>query len=214
MEIANHTQFFLGDHQIRALDLKNRPWSRYLELYADQAHAEQAALFNDVYGATPGINILTRQVTVKPGISNTVNTAGVITWRKLHLEGGYNVYVRSADSVSLCKPWQEGPAIKSLGGKGQTNPVRTIAGQALIEQISVPVVDYQSSLIRESDLDLQTATHPCTLLQTVYGVLGYTWDTPHPLFLSAGGSYMFTNAAHATAALPRWMVWGKWGIAF
>ncbi len=214
MELANHTQFLLSDHQVRALDLKNRPWSRYLALYADQAQAEQAALMQDQYLATPGINILTLPVSVKPGISNTVNTAFVATWRQLYGECGYNVWVRSADSVSLCRPWQEGPAIKALDGQGQTNPVRTIAGQELIEQIAVPLADYKSSLIHESDLDLQSATHPCTLLQTIYGVVGYTWDTRHPLFLSAGGSYMFTNAAHATAALPRWMVWGKWGIAF
>jgi len=214
MELANHTQFLLGDHQTRALDLKNRPWSRYLDLYVNQEQAERAALLNDRYLATPGINILTLPVTVKPGISNTVNTAFVATWRQCYGECGYNVYVRSADSVGLSCPWQEGSAIKALNGQGNTNPVRTIAGNELIEQIAVPLADYQSSLIRESDLDLQTATHPCTLLQTIYGVVGYTWNTRHPLFLSAGGSYMFTNAAHATAALPRLMLWGKWGIAF
>jgi|SRR5579872_294479 len=214
MELANHTQFLLSDHQTRALDLKNRPWSRYIELYADQMQAQQAALFNDVYVSTPGINLFTRDVTVKPGIANTVNTAFVITWRAVYTEGGYNVYVRSADSVSLCKPWQEGPAIKALNGQGQTNPVRTIAGQPLIEQIAVPLEQYASSVIHESDLDLQTATHPCTVLQTLYGVLGYSWDTKHPLFASVGASYMFTNAAHATAALPRWIVWGKLAVAF
>lgn len=215
MELSNHTQFLFPDSQIRALDLKNRPWSRYMPMYANEEQAEFAAQSGTTYEGTPGINILTRCVQVKPGIANTINTAGVITIKGVHLEGGYNIYVRTADSVSLKTPWQEGPALQAAEGRGTTNPVRTIQGNALIEAISVPVDEYSSSIITAQDLDLQTATHPCTLLQTLYGSIGYTLNkTTHPLFFNLGGSYMFTNASEATSALPRLMIWAKWALSF
>lgn len=214
LEISNHTQFLFPDTQTRALDLKNRPWSRYLQLYVDEQQAQQAALLSSIYLSTPGINILTRCVSVKPGIANTVNTAFVCTWKQVHAEGGYNVYVRSADSVHLKYPWQEGPAIKAVGGAGQTNPVQTIAGNPLISSISVPVSQYTSSMIKADDLNLQTATNPCTVLQTIYGSIGYAIESQHPLFLSLGGSYMFTNSSETTSALTRLMVWFKAIVAF
>jgi hypothetical protein len=215
MEIANHLQYLFTKTQRRSIDLKHKPWSRYMEMYVDKEQAALAASLNSQNLATPGINVLTREVNVQPGISNTFNTAGVITGHGVHLEGGYNFFARSADSVHLSNPWQEGPALKSYFGQGTTNPVRNMSGNRLLEQISVPLTEYDSSLIQENDLDLQSATHPCTLIQSLYATAAYNWDDfEHPIFLSIGGAYTFTRSDQATQVLKRITAWGKFGVSF
>lgn len=215
IELANHMQYLFNKTQRRSIDLKHKPWSRYMEVYVDKEQAELAALLGSANLDTPGINVFTREVDVKPGISNTFNTAGVITGHHVHLEGGYNFYARSADSVSLDCKWQEGVALKSYFGEGTTNPVRNISGDQLLEQISVPLADYDSSVIREDDLDLQSATHPCTLIQTLYATFAYNWeDFEHPIFVSIGGAYTFTRSDQATQVLKKVTAWGKFGISF
>lgn len=215
VELANHMQYLFNKKQRRSIDLKNKPWSRYMEVYIDKEQAELAAELGSQNLDTPGINVFTRDVDVQPGISNTFNTAGVISGCGFNLEGGYNFFVRSADSVHLQCKWEEGPALKSYFGNGTTNPVRTISGDPLLEQISVLLADYDSSIITESDLDLQSATHPCTIVQTLYASAAYNWDEfDHPIFLSAGASYSFTKSDQATQVVRRVTGWAKFGISF
>lgn len=215
MALTNHTQFLFEKEAYRSFDLKFKPWSRYMQMYANQAQAQRAALSNDPHLATPGINLLTRRLQVKPGVSNTLNTGFVLTHKKVQLEAGYNVYAKSSDTVRLATCWQEGPALKAAAGKGLTNPVRTIDGNPLTEQIQIPVDLYAQSHIRQKDLDLQSATHPSMVLQTVYASVGYTHDAVvHPLFASVGGSYTFANSETVTCCLKRWTIWGKCSIAF
>jgi hypothetical protein len=78
-ELANHSEYLFDRHQIRSFDLKNKPWSRYIDLYANEEQAQEAAaLTNPAFGitlATPGINVLTQQVKVTPGLVHDINSA-------------------------------------------------------------------------------------------------------------------------------------------
>ena len=72
---------------------------------------------------------------------------------------------------------------------------------------------YEDSLIKEEDLDLQSAATPCLLSHTIYGALGYRWDErKRPPFTSFGASYTFSSSNNAV--IDRWTVWGKVGFSF
>jgi hypothetical protein len=220
-EHAQECQYLFHNTQVRSFDLKNKPWSRYIELYANQAQAEQAAqLFMDGMESlgenvsTPGINILTKPLTVTPGFSYTMNVAFTVTVKGIQAEVGYNLFARQEECLKLACPWQEGPAIKALAGQGQTNPVRDMTGNEMLESITpVPLADYSQSMLKECDLDLVSAASPATVTQTFYGALSYRWDDrKFPVFLNGGGSYEFSHVSNA--GLARWTIWGKTGVSF
>ncbi len=226
VEYTGHTQYLFGKTQCRTVDLFCKPWSRYIQLYRDQTQAAVAnSLPSSVQAsnfATPGVNILTLPIKVRPGFSNNTTVAAVFTSHRFQIEGGYNLYCRQSECLKLACPWQEGPAIKHTNGLGATNPVRDITGNARLENIVVNVTpgtgnrlalgDYKFNFIKESDLDLNSAASPCVVSQTVYAALGYNYlDRDRPLFGNIGGSYEFSNN---NAVVQRWTIWGKFGLSF
>ena len=230
-ELANHSEYQFDRHEVRSFDLKNKPWSRYIDMYASEEQAQEATASANITLATPGINILTQKVKVTPGLIHDINSAFVFSVRKFEGEVGYNFFARRAECVKLACPWQEGPALKHYNGNGTTNPIRNIQGNPYLEQvvinntgcqtppattfglIPVQLPNYATSVIKENDLDLQSATTPCLLSNTLYGTLGYRCDErEYPILGSVGGSYTFSK--NNDAVLRRWTLWGKVGVAF
>jgi len=202
--------------EFRSFDLKNRPWSRYISVYLDQAQAAQANASADsnivVYLSTPGINVLTQPVSVTPGFQT--NTTAALVFSQdcgLNVELGWNVFFREGECVQL--NWLTGPAIKAVGGDGATNPVLNITGNPLLVPISVPFADFNTSLIQQADIDIQSAAHPNITTQLVYGQFGWDLDDGcYPMHFGLGASYEF--ALKNFAVMNRWVIWGKFGFAF
>ena len=227
VEYASNTRYLFRNTQCRSIDLFCKPWSRYIEVYQSQDQAMVAeSLPDSTQGqnfATPGINVLTIPVKVRPGFAYNMTTAAVFDSKNWKLEGGYNLYARQSECLKLACPWQEGPAIKHHLGDGSTNPVRDITGNYRLENITVngtpgqgnrlDLGDYKLNLIKESDLDLNSAASPCIISHTIYAALGYTMkDRDKPIFGNIGGSYEFSNSNNAV--VERWTIWGKIGLSF
>ncbi len=223
-EFSAHGQFLFKRHEVRSFDLKNKPWSRYMQMYANVAAAEAAFAADDLYSnTTPGINILTQPVQVYPGFSSTSNTAVVFTScdGNKQFELGYNFYARQSEYVELACPWQVGPALKSLLGLGgATDSVQQIGnnygGNNVVNPDGAPAVfsvaDYNSTQIQVTDLDLLSATHPAIISNTVYANVTYRCDAhEYPRFIALGGSYEFEED---NTTLNRWTIWLKGGISF
>lgn len=231
-EGAFHSQYLLSNHQTRSLDLKNRPYSRYIQLYESKEQATQAANLFAARGdanvfqarnlATPGINLLTRRVKVTPGFMFNMTSALVFSckeqsgWQE---EIGYNLFFRQADCVALACPWQVGPAIKHDDGSGRTLPIRSIPGFFLKEDPAgafgpqEALANYDYNRIQESDLDLTSAAQPSIMTYTLYGYLGYQWfDRECPLTAGLGGSVEFAQGS--PGAVERWVAWAKVGVTF
>jgi hypothetical protein len=223
-ELANHSEYLFSKTQTRSFDLKNKPWSRYISMYANLAQAEEAAATANETLSTPGINILTQKVKVTPGLAHNVNTAFVFSVRTFEGEVGYNFYAKRAEHAQLAQPWIEGPALKHFNGLGETNPIRNIQGNPYLEQvvfnddetkqlIPIPVEDYTLSLIKETDLDLQSAVTPCLLSNTLYATVGYRNDhREYPIMASFGGSFTFSK--NNDAVLRKFLLWGKFALAY
>lgn len=225
MEHSAVNKYLFKREQKRSLDLKYKPWSRYIQLYKDVTEAQAAADADDAFSFTPGINILTREVDVTPGYQFQLNSAFIFDWKGFELEGGFNFFARRAECVELANDWTETAAIKSFQGQGLTNPVRDMTGSPFLELtitnpaipnptfvLPVPVANYAQSIIKATDLDLNSAATPPLLAYTLYGNLAYIFDINEwPFFIDAGGSYTF---AHENSVADRWTVWGKFGFAF
>ena len=221
MEYAAHTQYLFRNTQCRSVDLFCKPWSRYIEVYRNEAEATSASTFSFPRNqdfATAGINVLTMPLHVRPGFSHNMTTAAQFRSQGWRVEGGYNLYCRQSECVKLPCPWQEGPAIKYLAGRGRTNPVRDMTGNARLELIGnnatnrISLRDYKYNMIKESDLDLVSASSPTIITHTVYAAGGYTFDCDYPTFVTLGGSYEFNKSNNA--GVERWVIWGKVGLSF
>ena len=226
MEYASHTQYLFRNTQCRSIDLVCKPWSRYIELYRNEEEAITASLLPGLLSsdfATPGINVLTIPLKVRPGFSHNMTTAAVFNSGGWQLEGGYNLYCRQSECIKLACPWQEEPAIKYMTGRGRTNPVRDITGNARLENISLNntpgtgnrllLGDYNYNLIKAKDLDLVSASSPTVITHTIYVAGAYRFDDyDYPMFLNAGGSYEFNKSNNA--GIERWTIWGKVGFSF
>jgi len=234
-ELANHSEILFKSEQVRSFDLKNRPWSRYLPVYLNQTQAQLAADEVSQFISTPGINVFTQEVKVTPGLTHDINTAFIFSVRKFQGEVGYNFLAKRGEKVELNCCWQDGPALLHFLGAGQTNPIRTIDGNKYYEQfvtntingaatppnaipaaqilIPVTLANYETSFIKETDLDLNSAATPALFANTLYATLGFhCQDREYPLFGNFGGSYTFSK--NNDAVPRRWVIWAKMGVSF
>ncbi|MCK5632208.1 hypothetical protein KAH94_00495 [bacterium] len=221
----------------RSFDLKCRPWSRYMEVYVDADDAKKAdeeisdsVVASKLY-ATPGINVFTQDLKVRPRLSCSLNTAFVYTKEESGFRGelGYNCYARQKECVKLSCPWKTGVVLKASGGDGDSAPLATIGDRKELIETEVDtyteVIHVQSNSfnedfhnkvsITESDLDLDSAAHPAVFSHTFHASMGKRWeeneDRDYPTYLGAGASYEFGSD---NAAMSRWTLWAKAGVSF
>ena len=213
----NITTFFERNER-RSFDLKYKPWSRYMQFYKNAAQAQLAAAAGGTdYGLilhTPGIDILTQDLKVKPGYYRTFNGAFILQRNCFEAEVGWNFFARQAECVKLGCDFPEGTALKSItAGAGATGTFQTINNNFGANCLASPVGSFADNIITVDDLDLESAAHPAYLTHTAYASVAYKTETcnGYPLFFGIGGSYEFPPD---NVGLNRWMAWGKFGLAF
>lgn len=218
VEFTAHSQYLFSREQIRSFDVKYKPWSRYMGVYANIADATEASgLATPAYQAnyqTPGINIFTRPVDVTPGFSHNVTSALTYSCKKLYAEVGCNVYARQDECLELECSFADDAAFKALPGGGETSTIRNITGNATLDGAGViTLANYETAVIQESDLDLNSAASPAYMSYTLYGTIGYRCDEyKYPVVAALGGS--FEDAVETNGGISRWLVWGKVGFSF
>jgi hypothetical protein len=227
-ELAVHGEYLFKNKQKRSLDLVDKPWTRYIQLYANQEQAQEAAdlILIDrsraINLATPGINVLTRLVTVSPGFLFDMNGAFIVEYDDVRIEFGYNLFFRRAEDIKLSHHFDPVFAIKHADGVGTTNPIHDITGNKYLEQnvvdsdgnllIPVALADFKQSIIQKKDLDFLSATTPALFSHTIYASAGVCFDErTYPLMIASGVSYTF---ADNNAVINKWLLWLKSGISF
>ena len=214
-----HTEYFFERHETRSFDLKNKPWSRYMQFYESIDQATFAASlcdsdqhFTAVALHTPGIDLLTQELRVFPGFTHTYTSGLVYRSKAMELEVGYMFFARQAECVKFDCGFPTGAALKSLLGCGETNPIQQIGDQFGNDCQATPLSGYTDNVITPADVDLHSAEHPGYMTHTMYGSAGYRWDErEYPMELGIGGSYEFPPD---NTGLNRWTVWGKFNISF
>lgn len=205
-----------SNHQFRSFDLKDKQWGRYQEVYRTLADATAAfdAPFTSatsMNSGTSGINVFTKCVRVEPRYCADSNTALIYRACGFIAEVGYNLYVREAERICLEK-WDETPAIKSIDGAGAVSLARNIGQNFAASDLTFSTANYQSAVITKFDLNLDSASMPAIIANTLYGALGYEWEGCRvPGFIGFGGSYEFSSV---NTTLNRWTAWGKIGFSY
>lgn len=209
--------FHLSSTQTRSFDLKNKPWSRYMQVYNGEEQAQEAYLTGNPFLHTPGINVFTQNVNVDAGTLRTYNSGLAFNHKGLQAELGYTFIGRPAECVELECAFPRGIALKSLTTAGAINNVQMInktitCADIEPEQSYSPFDKYMDNTISGADLDMNSAAHPAFLSYIIYGSMGHRWDDrEYPLFIGGGGSYEFTKD---NSAMTRWLLWGKVGFSF
>ena len=194
MYVDSDTRYLVSNYQVRSFDYNGRPWGRYMESYKSSEQAAAAAASNDQNSGTSGINLSTRCVRVSPHLSSTINTGFQLTrqcestcWL---LEAGYNFWARQAEHIDFeCSNTISSSAFKGVNGMGTTTVARTIKNNF---ENSVFTLEQRYASKSNCDIDLESASHPAAISNTVFGTLGYRWDSECPSFIAIGGSYEFT----------------------
>lgn len=221
MEWAAHTQYLFKHCHVRSFDLRNKPWSRYIEVYENQQQAldAEADLTSGPFSTSYGINVFTQPMEVTPGFSTNMTTAFVFNYCACSAEVGYNLYARRGECVKLACKFPSTIAIRNRFGLGAQNPVRDMTGNVILEDVdplTYPTItpeNYNLNIITLDDINLNSAAQPSMISHTFYGALGYDLCICEvPFFATAGASYEFSNSNNAVVS--RWVAWGKLGVSF
>lgn len=206
--------------QTRSFDLKDKTWGRYMWVY----------LNNKSTTTTPGINIFTKQVDVKPGTSRDLNLAYVFEHPRFRAEFGYHYFARAPEKVTLASPWNETVAIATIIN-GDNEFVASAASKTSRDRSTIsdylgvlndtnpandPTVTADNVVyrtIKENDLDLISCSHPATVVHTFYGALSYHWGCgcKNAQYIGIGFAYDF---GPDNATFDRFEGWAKYGIEF
>lgn len=214
------SQYLFGNRQRRSFDLLDKQWSRYMWVY----RTDVSPMPVSPQYQTPGINVFTQDVQVWPRSSFNADNSFVYKMDTGFMaEAGYSTYYRQEEEVKLTCPW---PNNVYIIGIDQTNTTlfatesnATMRRFLLDQGIDIdkhpngPNVGQPNIInVKEDDLDLRSASHPCTISHALWGAMGYQWDDLCiPTHLSGGGSYEFSTE---NLALHRWTMWAKLILSF
>ncbi|MDR3550618.1 MAG: hypothetical protein P4L31_04350 [Candidatus Babeliales bacterium] len=209
------SHYLFQNVQRRSFDLIDKQWSRYIWMYPEQ-QAEA-----NILDIIPGINVLTRDVKVSPRSSSDTNVSfEFIADCAFMAEAGYGTYYRQTEYVELCCPFQPGPVIAGFNVDDTTEFVTesaaTIRRFLPFQGVTFDTQPGSSTpeivTIKNSDIDLRSAAHPCLVSHIIWATAGYRCDgIAYPTFVSLGGAYEFSADNNA---LTRYTIWGKVGVSF
>lgn len=219
-------RYLFENTQVRMIDLKGRPWSRYMYLANTNAPlvltTPNVSMFD--LGLEFGANILTQAVRVAPHGSFTINSA--LNYKRdcgLEAEAGVNFFARQAENVKLANRFvnynqYSVPALEEdINNANFADTVSFATINNAQEQSNIFDINHgsgssQAYIFTESDLDLNSASTPAVLESTFYAALGKSWNgCRYPCFAGIGGSYTYTAD---NASIRRWGLWGKAGLTF
>ncbi len=227
----NNNYLFEGDEH-RSFDLRDKQWSRYINLYADSRATT----------TIPGINVLTQKMKIRPHGTYQINSGFEFDWGcHFMVEVGSQLYVRQTEGGRLACPWQEGPGIAGTSAaygntvlnfnlppavpatRTQSNATMHTWDYGMISDDfdqAQPFYTNQSNALHDAfifkpikfaDLDLRSAFHPTCVGHTIYGTLGWQdMDACYPWVAALGGSYQFGTD---NTVLQRWSLWGKFVLS-
>lgn len=223
-------RYLFENTQTRMFDLVDKPWGRYV--YLVDTTATGAIVGTDSLFAQPtaadslvlGANVLTQEVKVKPYGAFMINTA--LNYRHdngCELEGGFNFYTRQAEKVRLKNDFANpnNYGIPALADDiDASNWLQTVSYATIDNSRAYDTGDANqatgttplTTVLTESDLDFNSASHPAVLESSFYGIAGKNWDSwRFPCYAGVGGSYTYSVD---NAGTDRWAVFGKLGVSF
>jgi hypothetical protein len=204
---------FEPSSQARILDLKdssgvtgfgddipvcNRQWSRYLLL----RQPGQTMV-------TPGVNILTQCVRVRPYSTLDLLTGLKLRYKGFYVEAGYSLWARSREKIKLELPKCETRefSFEHFGIAG-SEPGTSASRSTICAQASC---DPEFEFIKKTDISLASGAYPGGSSNRFHGLIGYIAEPSALFFCGLGGFYEFP---HTNTTLSNWGIWAQMGSSF
>ncbi len=198
-------KFLFGNNQQRTIEILDKPYSRYMQLYDRYQN-----------GIVPAMNVFTRDCFVEP--FNLVNFIAGLRY-KMHesvAEIGYEVWGHDTEKITIndTNLWVDNRyGIANINGDGildaNNTGIQTASGSTINY---VKPDELENVYIRAKDLNLLTAAARATLIHRVYTSLGYGKKTEHTdVFFNFG---LFMEMVQNNAAFSNWGAWLKAGGTF
>ncbi|MFC1894635.1 hypothetical protein ACFLYH_01660 [Candidatus Dependentiae bacterium] len=161
------------------------------------AHYYLAGEIGKTQNLVPAANLLTQDVSVRPGNQFDAMLLFAFKSKKFLLDLGYNLFNKETESVSLKNEWIDNKYGLASQDTNVTNQF-DIANSLLT--------------INNSTLDISRASTPSQLTNKVFAALGYKFSVmKYPSNFGIGGSYEFASSNHE---FENYAIWTKLGISF
>lgn len=161
--------YLLKGHRYRTFDLLNKQWSRFL-LFRSQYEPADITI--------PGVNILSLDAMVAPHSLVDFAFGFRLLTGNIQSEFGYAMWAHGGEKVRLDKPFQE------IYGIAGSSPL-TSASNSTIKTVAAN--DASFTVVKVTDIDLQSGTMPAVWVHRIYGHCGYTMrGEPRDFFAGAG----------------------------
>jgi hypothetical protein len=164
--------YYFRNRQMRTFDLKQKPWSRYM----------QYTRRNSPPGFTvPGVNVLTLDTVVRPFGFADFSMGWRINTAPFEFEIGYDVWGFGGEKLKLSSPLQS-PFNRSCGGLNEFGIAGRgtieVQGQQVAATANCSTIAFQAEddpcfvAIDENDIDLCSAAAGSILNQKIHGAVG------------------------------------------
>ena len=222
------TRYLLANDQIRSFDLRGKPWSRYMRVWANDNNGLALAESEWQSHLDYLINYSTLCVRVKTDANIDLNANLNYKDRNFNIEAGYNAYARKAEDIYFTHAIKSNIGLPALRWYLDGNTIPATESKATIStplfkinpgyadqdinphgQESTTAMAYLP--ITTDDLDPDSGAHPACLAYQVHGAIGYEWnECAYPTFINTGISYEFS---YDNTFINRWLAWFKIGIS-
>ena len=193
-------QYYLKDKQRRTLDLRHKPWSRYM-LYQNQYSGE----------IVPGVNILSPWVIVNPYCFVEIDTGLRFEIKGFNFELGYNFWSNGREKIELeANCCQKTDFVFQNYGISGNLPLTSASNSTINNQAPK---DSSFVTLMPTDLDFQSGGTRGAEVNKFYAFWGYKTETCKPVsfFSGIGGSI---EVPDSNTAFKQVTCWFKLGCEF
>ncbi len=198
--------YLFRNKQLRSMDLRNKPWSRFLLLNR----------FDGTITNIPAINVLTRKVKVDPYYMIDLSAGFRFRQNNFEAEVGYGLWAHSDERIRLDDCFLSEWGIAAKPGDLTTDGIPATASESTIATLAKTDKDEHGNFIfvpiQENQIDLYSGGSRGTITHRVNIALGYTLRGKcNNGFIGIGG---FFEIPQNNCALQQWGFWAKIGSTF
>lgn len=191
--ISVESYYHFNTHARRTLDIKGKPWSRFL-------------LFNRsddaVHTNIPGVNVLTFNVHLRPQTYGEVSFGWRFCSKIWHIEFGYNIWGRAGERIKYIDD-----ELLPVFGIAGSRPLTSANGSTIKDKASD---DARFVAIKLDDLDLLSGCSSSALNHGAHIAIGASKAGDKiDAFMGCG---LCVEQGHTVGALPQWGGWFKIGF--
>lgn len=202
VHLVADARYLFARKQCRSFDIVGKPWSRYISVFSSYHQAER--LSSEDFG-TSGINHLTRQVVIYPGIQASATCAVEFNSDCATIACGCMGRARSQETVG--NVFLPGGAIKSSDFLLSKLLSKTRNMHDTLHRGDLPLSLWNRAELVGNDIDLQSGIMEADISGGLFASVQYTnIEKSHPVTIQAG---CFVDGIFGATVAQKWGLFGS-----